>query len=600
MLLQDFSGGKNTRVAPSLLAPNEAQIYENIDGSSGSIVPLKDNTLDTSTIDKFFTYYYAEEEFVGKTAETSFVEYRGKLYFTQLSGIPQVYDGTTTKQLGITPPGNTPSVTGLFPPAASTQSGSSGDLTTGVYKYQVKWTAIIGGEVEGGYEYVEIDVVEGEEVVIDMSAYSAYFSVVVVYREYEGTYRLVSNTGLIATDDTLDISAEIASSAGAPTALSYCYTYYNSATGLESAPSEIGDSVIFSSLVSFPMYVRSLLTSSDPQVTHIRVYRLGGALTSYTLLAEIPTASTSYVDILLDIEIAGNHVLDSYLNIVPPSGLKYLTEAYAMLFGATDDKLYYSNIAQPSSWPATNFIDFEGDITGIGVLQIGLVVFTEFKAYLITGNSPDTFSKQLLDGEQGCLSHYTIQFIANSLLWLSQDGICTTAGGPVEVISLPKLGKLTLTGVLNAQVLDRVYYLGHSGGILAADFRHNLLFRDLDLVPDWLGSYKDTLFISKTNNIYSLFTGADLTFHYKSPVLTEGAYSQLKSYKDFYIKYNGNITIKLYVDGTLVNTKVLTGDKCENLKALDSASGYGLEIDIEGTGIVSEIEYKVLGRENGR
>jgi hypothetical protein len=271
-----------------------------------------------------------------------------------------------------------------------------------------------------------------------------------------------------------------------------------------------------------------------------------------------------------------------------------------MLFGALEDKLYYSDIALPYAWPATNFIDFADTITGIGPVQNGIMVFTKFETYIVTGNSPDTFTKYLIDSSQGCESHYSISFVSNTLVWLSQDGLCASSGGAITIITANSLGKLTLAGVNNSQVFDKVYYLSHENGILCYDFRYNTLVRTMDTTIDWLGSYKDGLWASVDGQLKTMLEGEALTYTYKSPMLTEGMYSNLKVYKDFYIKYNGDVTLNLYVDKALVNTKVLTGDTCYNLKALASAHGYGLEIELIGTAEVSEIQFIAEGRQNGR
>ena len=54
------------------------------------------------------------------------------------------------------------------------------------------------------------------------------------------------------------------------------------------------------------------------------------------------------------------------------------------------------------------------------------------------------------------------------------------------------------------------------------------------------------------------------------------------------------------MDGEVVIDKELSGNTTANLKALDKAKGYGLEIEISGSGTVYEIEYKALGRQNGK
>ena len=500
MLLNNFSGGLNTRIAPHLLQPNTAQVYTNIDNSSGALLPVKDCTLDTQTVDKYFTWYEYGQEYISSNTEASYVEYQDILYKTNFNSRPTKYDGTDEYSLGIAGPTNNLSLI----------SGGSGNL--------------------------------------------------------DGTYK-------------------------------YVYTYYNSASGVESKPNPINAELTVS---SESIDVGGFQVSSNAQVDIIRLYRLGGTLTDFTLVVEKPNNATDFNDNVADVDIAGNHILDSYTYGIAPNKLKYLVEAYAMLFGAVGDKLYYSVIGKPDAWPEAYFIDFDLEITGIAPMQSGLLVFTKYKTYIITGTNPDSFSKQLIDGEQGCISHYTINFVANSLTWLSLDGVCVTTGGAFDVISFPNLGKLSLTGVNNAEVHDRVYYISHSGGLLAFDFRYTPVVRTIDKNVDWLHAHNNTLYANISGDIYSMFDGEDLEYTYKSPILTEGMYSNRKDYKDFYIKYNGDITLRLYVDGELVNEKELSGNSCFNLKALNSASGYGLEIEIVGTGEVSEIEYKAQGRQNGR
>ena len=501
MKLNDFSGGLNTRVDPSLLLPIQAQIYENIDNSKGSLGPIKDNTLDMSNIEKYFKWYEFGQEYIHSVNESSYIEYQDIMYQTHLGSTPTKYDGTNTYGLGIVGPTN-----------------------------QLSTIEDIAGTLDGTYTYV--------------------------------------------------------------------YTYYNSATGVESQPSELSQELAVSLK---KVNVGGFVVSTDPQVDFIRLYRLGGTITSYTLVVEKANDAIDYLDNIADVDLAGSHILDSYTYREAPNELKYIKESYAMLFGAVGDKLYYSEIGKPDAWPVTNYIDFDKDITGIAMIQSGILVFTKFKTYIITGTSPDTFSRFLFDGEQGCLSHYTIKFTNNSLIWLSSDGICNTSGGLIDVISLPLLGPLSLSGVNNAEVLNRAYYLSHSEGILVFDFRYNTIVRTISTNVDWLDKHNDLLFSNISGDTYSMFTSDELLeYHYKSPILTEGAFSNLKSYKDFYIRYNGEINIKLYIDGKEVNVKELTEDECYNLKASSNSSGYGLEIEVVGTGIVNEIEYKAEGRQNGR
>lgn len=603
MLLKDFSGGLNTRVAPSLLQPTEAQVYTNVDNAKGSITPILGNTPVTTGVDKYFTWYYKGDEFISSAMESSFVEYRDILYSTTLNDYPTKYDGTNTYNLGILKPSNTLTLETEYM-VTPTDTPNVTALPKGTYNYISVRTVNDG--VNDVIKTVKFShtISEYSEIELDTALFAGSTS---IYREFEEEYHLVA-TGTTANivDDSYDISLGATYTIANTLVYSYVYTYYDINTGGESQPNTISDELtvfepIGTDFDQSAILVKGITESTDAQVTNIRLYRLGGDITEFSLVEELAnTTLVTYTDEIQDVDMAGNHILDTYDYTVAPAGLKYLKESYAMLFGALDDKLYYSEIAKVDSWPVTNFIDFDADITGISPIQNGLIVCTLFKTYIVTGNSPETFSRYLLDEEQGCLSHYTMQFVDNSLIWLSQDGICTTTGGLVQVLSLPKLGKLSLSVVQNAQVLDRVYYIAHGTGILAFDFRYNQIVRTITTTADWLGAYKDTLYSNYQGAISSMFTGDALTYTYKSPVLTEGSYSNRKTYKDFYIKYNGDINLKVYVDGILINSKDLTGDKCFNLKALSSNSGYGMEIEITGTGIVSEIEYKAQGRDNGR
>ena len=612
MLLHDFSGGVNTRIAPHLLPPTQAQKYVNIDNASGALKSLKGPISTGIPVNKYFTYFYADNEWVSKSNETDFVEYQDNLYMS---------DGTTLKYrknlvestLGIIGPSSklTIGATLNLPLTTNITQSTGGTLVTGTtYNYVVGIFDAAGQ----AYYYKEIpytiNAVDKELTKILTFTFSAVTTgtyTIKLYREVSGTYYLVGSTSYTEAativDDKLNISTnEVIPDTYSTNLYTYCYTFYDSVNGVESTPClpSIEAGTIDIQLTGFE-------ATTDTKVTTIRIYRNGGALTNYTLIKEIPYTNPVTVNIpyISDIDIAGNHILDSFNNYAPISGLKYITEAYAMLFAAKGDKLYYSDIAKPYAWPKTNFLDFDATITGIGAVSNGLLVFTKYKTFIITGNSPSTFSKYILSSAQGCLSHKSIQFVDNNLLWLSSDGICSTNGGQIKVLSMPIIGKLDfLVNVYSAAILDNVYYLSYSNALgdklLVLDFRYNLCIRYIDTQGSHIIATRDNIYQDYNGTLQKLLYGADLEFTYKSPVLTEGKYSNYKTYKDMYIKYNGVFTIKVYIDRVLNTTVTLNGNDVYNLKFQGLSKGYGLEIEITGTGEIEEIEYNVIGRQNGK
>lgn len=375
----------------------------------------------------------------------------------------------------------------------------------------------------------------------------------------------------------------------------YCYTYYNSSDGSESQPSDYSQEI---DVKGNEIHV-IVTASTDAQVDKIRLYRLGGNNISMSLVTELSNASITYVDKAGDTTISGE-VLDSFNNKQAPVGLKYLTEANAMFFGSIGDKLYYSDVAYVNAWSEFYFIDFDDSITGIGSVQNGLLVFTRFKTYIITGNSPSTLSKYLLSGSQGCVAHSSIQYAKNTLLWVSTDGICMSTGGDIEVISKKNLGKLSLQPTCSV-LYDEIYYVAHSTGTLIVDLRFGLTFSNLDIKPISLHIYNDTLYCSLNSKLYSIGTeDSYLTLHYKSPLFSDGSNSMVKNYKNLYVSSTGNLTFKVYIDEQLVMTKQLEAG-IEDIKLpQQSRLGYTIQFEVIGTGIVKEIEYKVDGRQNGR
>ena len=270
-----------------------------------------------------------------------------------------------------------------------------------------------------------------------------------------------------------------------------------------------------------------------------------------------------------------------------------------MLFYAIGDKLYYTPVGKPWAWPEEYFIDFPTDITGIGVVNSGLLIFTAIRTYIITGNSPSTLSRYPLGGKQGCRLHASIQKINDFLIWVSNDGLCASSGGSPKVISRDKLGDLDLDPIV-AVVYKDVYYLLHSTGLLAYDVRFGPVYKNLTLGCSYLLEGNDTLYGLYSDGYYELFAGEDsLQFYYLSPVFLDGAYTNRKSYNKIYIRSEGALTLAIYINSALVQTWQLTTTDTHMLDVPQIyKNGYSIQFEIYGTGKVFELDYSPYGRAN--
>lgn len=376
----------------------------------------------------------------------------------------------------------------------------------------------------------------------------------------------------------------------------YCYTYYNNTDGSESQPSAYSSSLV---IVDKSIDV-SVIASMDPQVTHIRVYRIGGLVTIMSLVAMIANTTAVYNDNISDVNLPGT-LLTSQLYGAPPVGLRYLTETNAIFFGAVADKLYFSEIAYVDAWSPFSFIDFEENITGLGATQNGLLVFTAYKTYIITGSGPNTFSKYLLNGNNGCILHDSIKYVGNMLVWLSNDSICASAGTDVQSLTRNKLGRIDFNYPSNACVHEDVYYLSHQDGIFIVDFRVGGVFSEITGTADSFWVLDDKLYYALDGALYSLFSSKyDRELTYKTADFADGAVTNYKNYKTVYIYAIGSLTVTVFINKQNVYSQGLIDGLNEIKIPQDSKNGYLISFLLTGIGSVLEIEYKVEGRQNGR
>lgn len=105
MKLQVFNGGLNIRQAAELIQPNEAVICNNVDLSSGQIVSA--NSLGVTPITNIVDPYYfkAEQTWQPNATSRDYLEYRGKLYWTN-GALAQKHFNGNTYNLGIEQPSN--------------------------------------------------------------------------------------------------------------------------------------------------------------------------------------------------------------------------------------------------------------------------------------------------------------------------------------------------------------------------------------------------------------------------------------------------------------------------------------------------------------
>ncbi len=638
MKLQQFDGGLATRLRPQFLKQNEAVEYINIDNSTGALTPVKDKIATNIPALAYNWYSSALARWFKSSVYTSYAELDNKVYAVTGNTEPKVYDSSSQHSMGITAP-STLSLGAILPSTVVTdvtlESAVSvsptalpnQDLTylfindsAGIYSLSFETTLSASAipktktELKGRYGTYDGKISSrvqalGRVVVAAADATKKTVTIskartqtfgsngVKVFRQYKGVWHrvgvLVDATSSII-DSTEDISLtevlDLTKYSALQGTYQYVMTYYDNTKGRESGPSAVTDEYNLedSGVVNFTY----LPISSDPTVTHKRLYRVGGDITSFSLVVQLPNAQTTFTDNIRDVDIGDLLTTQNYLPA--PYTLNYLCTANGMLFGAEGAKVRYTPIGQPEAWPELYYLTFESTITSLAVVYTGILVCTLTKTYVITGSGPNSLSVgPAISTDQGCLSNASMQVLKGAALWVSYEGICASSGDTVKVISRQQLGKLNISPVDSVLVNEVYHVLASNGLIYSFDTAIGPVFKKFDLGVTSLAKKDSSLYGYSNGVLYELFKAeTNLSFIYLSPRFIEGAFTKSKAYKHIYIYSKGDIIVKVYIKDQLVLTKVLSEEDNHTLLVPQELQrGHFVQFEISGTGEVFEIEY---------
>jgi hypothetical protein len=601
-----FNGGLYTSAAPHLIADKTSVINVNMDHITGMITPLLDKTEAVPNAKKWGHFFTTDLEWYFDDAPKDWVEFQERLYIGNRSGFStKIVDGTEWL-MGIVGPTVIP--TGV----ASDETPDQNEIT----RLDLTTSVNVAADLPGGIlaRYKVVNITAGGKAYPSNTAFqiriptgSATNEVqltcedtniddqVEIFRFFDNYWRRIylgSNpVGLV--DGLYDISGNAEWDGELPSGLNgvyqYAMTWYNSVDDTESTIALSEEIEVNWGTIT----VSNLEVPTDPQVDLKRLYRIGGSSTAFTRVTDIPIGQTVYVDTLEDDELEGT-LLDSQDNYAPVENMQWMMEEHAMLFAADKDKLRFTPIGLPNSWPQTYFLDFPRVITGLAKTPIGILVFNRFETWLVTGTGPLSLSSQTLTGSQGCINGDSVVNIEGAAYWASTDGVCISNGGQVQVITKIPLDKIDLSSSVNAVVYDERYYLLTDTGSLLLDMTRNVVKNTQYNIESYMTA-NDTLYGYIGGALHELESAVDpLEMHYRSPEYIGGAFSIPKIYKNIYIFSVGVLTVEVYVDKVLTQTSVLDTPYGNHQVKMPSeeSKGHSIQFDIKGTGTVYEIQWK--------
>ena len=245
-----------------------------------------------------------------------------------------------------------------------------------------------------------------------------------------------SKMGIVAP--TFTMTAADSAVAGVPNGdLSYKATYANTATGRESDPSPVSNTV---TVASKKVTLTGFTASSDPQVDRIYIYRTVDGGNRWLFVDEINDTDLSYTDNTADADLA-EEIADT--NGVPPLA-KYLEVYNGMLVLAglaspNQSRVAFTGVLLPESHDVDDIYDLDPEeadgITGLAKLGNYIAAFKKQGLFLGQGDDPAFMNFSRTKVTQGCLSHWGIVPYQGGLYYPSAHGFYVFDGAQEHYVS---------------------------------------------------------------------------------------------------------------------------------------------------------------------
>ena len=370
--------------------------------------------------------------------------------------------------------------------------------------------------------------------------------------------------------------------------------------GEESPPGPVSDMVRF-----FPGQKIRLTLPTGPggNVATRRIYRSAAGTTedAFYLVAEVSVGQSTYDDTSADSEL--EEMMPTFEN--PPTtltGIALLPNGY--LVGWHGKDLYYSDVWHPYSWPTEYALKTQYDIVGIGVTNNEHVVLTTGNPYIVYGTSPENQRIEELPFPQACASRRSIAAMGDSVLYASPDGICAITHGVGQLVTetfyKPADWYALTPSSAIAAVQDKMYMIWMTGATLIFDMDEGLgamVTHDVSAVALYTDLVDDTLYVlNSAGQIKAWADGANKTLVWRSkefPQARNWAPTCGRVVADSY-----PLTIRLYANGTLVDTTSVASEAAFNFPPLTRTKVWSVEVEQDDG--IDEVRAATSKQELGR
>ena len=420
-----------------------------------------------------------------------------------------------------------------------------------------------------------------------------------------------NNITTVATDTaTAKTDEEI------PQSRAYVFTYV-SAYGEEGQPCDALASQVIAVysdqnvVLTFPTNI-----TGNHNLTKKRIYRTDASGT-LRFVADVTLATASYTDSKTDSQL-GEAITSSNFDPPPddisadhPDGpLLGLTAMPNGVFaGFSGRTVCFSEAYLPHAFPDEYKLGVKSDIVALAPMQTGLLILTAEKPYMASGLDPATMALTEIDSTLSCVAGRSVVDMGSSVMYASPDGLVMATDSGLRLVTEDLLTRDQWQALVPSSIVGFMWeghYIGfYNTGSAQKGFifdprgeKNSLTDLDFHATAGFNDLEEDELYLVVGGAVKKFAAGSALAYTWKSkkfynsrPINPGVAKVQADS-------YGSGITFKLYADGTLQHTQVVTSDALFRLPSGYKAKEF--EVELTGSDAINEVcVYESAGEING-
>lgn len=326
-----------------------------------------------------------------------------------------------------------------------------------------------------------------------------------------------------------------------------------------------------------------------------RTVYVGGEAGDVRLVAEIPAGQTAFTDNILNEDLPVNSIATNGWDVAPEGleGLIGLPNQMAAAHKGFD--VYFCVPQHYYAWPTEYAQSLDEPVMALGFHGQNVIALTKNKTYAAYGLDPESINLTKAEIPSACggtVSARSVLSEAGGVSYVNRNGLISLSSAGARIVTEKYMGREEWGAFAPSSMLSAM-----SGDTYLAFYDNGVQSGGLVLSPDAPGvirtsvhatavhKYDGRLYMAVNDRLVCWDEGGELSYTWKSRKHILPSPANMAVGKVIASRYP--VTIKLYADGALRGTKVVTNQ--QEFALPDGYTAEEFEIQVEGTGKVKRV-----------